>query len=125
MKADRFEDLNIYKQARVLTSAVYKMTRCSSFSRDYFLVDQMRRSSVSVMLNIAEGFERKSDKEFSQFLFIAKGSCGELRAQLDVAIDQSYIDEKLYKDLKNSSEKLSSMISNLITYLRKKQANQK
>ena len=72
------------------------------------------------MSNIAEGFERKGDKEFAQFLFIAKGSCGELRAQLDIVLDQNYVEKSVYIETRKRAEKLSSMISNLITYLRNK-----
>ncbi len=118
MKAKRFEDLNIYKQARELTHDIYGITKSSGFQNDFYLINQIRKSAVSIMSNIAEGFERKGDKEFAQFLFIAKGSCGELRAQMDIALDQSYVNETLYKNTRSKCEKTSSMISNLIKYLR-------
>ena len=118
MKAKRFEDLNIYKQARELTHDIYGITKSSGFQKDFYLTNQIRKSAVSIMSNIAEGFERKGDKEFAQFLFIAKGSCGELRAQMDISLDQSYINETLYKNTRSKCEKTSSMISNLIKYLR-------
>ncbi|OGF46903.1 MAG: hypothetical protein A2452_07040 [Candidatus Firestonebacteria bacterium RIFOXYC2_FULL_39_67] len=120
MKAERFEDLNIYKEARVLAKDIYEISRLPGFEKDFYLVGQIRRSAVSIMSNIAEGFERKGDKEFSQFLFIAKGSCGELRAQMDIIMDQGYVKDAPYKSIRNKSEKLNSMISNLIKYLRVK-----
>ncbi|OGF44265.1 MAG: hypothetical protein A2231_02025 [Candidatus Firestonebacteria bacterium RIFOXYA2_FULL_40_8] len=120
MKADRFEDLNIYRGARVLAKDIYEISKLPEFGKDFYLLNQIRRSAVSIMSNIAEGFERKGDKEFAQFLFIAKGSCGELRAQLDIVLDQNYINKSVYAGIKSKAEKLSSMISNLITYLRTK-----
>ena len=98
-KPRKFEDLNVYKEARMLTNKVYEITRRSGFSKDYGLVDQIRRASVSVMSNIAEGFERGSNTEFIQFLYIAKGSCGEVRSQLSIAYDQKYVGEDDCKNL--------------------------
>ena len=118
MKIGRFEDLNIYKDSRLLTKKIYEVTKTQRFSKDFSLVNQIRRSAGSIMLNVAEGFERKGDKEFSQFLFIAKGSCGEIRAQLDIALDQSYMEKEVYRSLREDCEKISKMISNLIKYLR-------
>jgi four helix bundle protein len=89
----RFEDLQIWQKARELTRQIYDVTSRRAFSRDFGLRDQIRRASVSVMSNIAEGFERGSDAEFGRFLLIAKGSCGEVRSQLYVASDQGYLDE--------------------------------
>lgn len=120
-KVDTFEDLNVYKRARSLTNRIYEITRQNSFSKDYRLVDQIRRASVSIMSNIAEGFERGTNAEFIQFLFIAKGSCGEVRAQITIAADQEYINETILKDINNRCRLISGMISNLITYLKKSQ----
>ena len=117
-KVKCFEDLNVYKQARELTNLIYNCTRQKSFSRDYGLVDQIRRASISIMSNIAEGFERGSNKEFIQFLFIAKSSCGEVRAQLMIAFDQGYIDEHTYEQLVEKSKLVGGMIGNFITYLK-------
>lgn len=88
MKIERFEDLPIWKDARALSRAIYEISR--SF-KDFSLRDQMRRAAVSVVSNIAEGFERGSNKEFLQFLYVAKGSVGELRAQLYVALDEKWL----------------------------------
>jgi len=118
MKVESFEDLNIYQQARELTNKIYAVTRNEPFARDYGLVDQIRRASVSIMSNIAEGFERENNTEFIYFLYIAKGSCGEIRAQLTVALDQKYIDGDTCKDLIDRCRKISGMLNNLITYLK-------
>lgn len=117
-RVESFEDLNVYRQARELTNKIYEITRQGSFSKDYGLVDQIRRASVSIMSNIAEGFERGTNTEFSQFLFIAKGSCGEVRAQLSIAFDQQYIDENIHNNLVDRCRRISGMLSNLITYLK-------
>lgn len=117
-RVQSFEDLNVYKQARELTNKIYEITKESSFSKDYGLADQIRRASVSIMSNIAEGFERGTNTEFIHFLFIAKGSCGEVRSQLTIALDQKYIDENTYKNLVEKSRRISGMLGNLITYLK-------
>src|SRR3989304_9077475 len=117
-RVQSFEDLNVYKQTRDLTNKIYEITRQGSFSKDYGLVDQIRRASVSIMSNIAEGFERGTNAEFIQFLYIAKGSCGEVRAQLTIAFDQKYIDENSHKSLIDRCRRISGMLGNLITYLK-------
>ena len=117
-KVEKFDELNLYKKARLLTKAIYNATRGTAFSKDYGLTDQIRRASITIMSNIAEGFERGSNKEFIQFLFIAKGSCGEVRAQLSVALDQNYIDDELYNNLIDESIEVSKMLSKLISYLK-------
>jgi four helix bundle protein len=83
----RFEDIEGWKEARELVSAIYAVSSKGSFAKDSELRDQIRRAAVSVMSSIAEGFERGGDKEFSQFLSLAKASCGEVRSQLYVALD--------------------------------------
>jgi len=99
MKVQGFEDLHVYQRAREVTNRIYELTRNNSFARDFRLVDQIRGASVSIMSNIAEGFERGTNAEFVQFLYVAKGSSGEIRAQLTVAFDQSYISRADYHDL--------------------------
>ena len=91
MRISKFEDIESWKKARALTNEIYQATASGQFVRDFGLKDQIRRASVSVLSNIAEGFERGGDKEFLQFLAVAKGSCGEVRAQLYVALDQGYL----------------------------------
>ena len=119
MKANTFEELEIYKRARELTREIYTLTKGEEFSRDFGLKDQIRRAAVSIMSNIAEGFERKSNIEFSQFLFIAKGSCAEARAQLTAALDQQYIDDTVYTKLYADCKSISAMTSSLIKHLSK------
>jgi len=115
--ARSFEELNIWKNARELVNLIYELTKGDRFSRDYSLTDQIRRASVSIVSNIAEGFERGSNKEFVQFLYIAKGSCGELRSQLSIAFDQQYISIEDFSKARDECLKLSSMTNNLIRYL--------
>lgn len=114
---NRFEDLDAWKLARELVNLIYDLTEKEFFKRDYGLKDQMSRCSVSVMSNIAEGFERGSDKDFARFLFIAKGSCGELRSQLYVALDRKYISAEEFKIATDKAVLTSQKISGLIKYL--------
>jgi four helix bundle protein len=115
----RFEDLEAWKIARELTRTIYRLSSAGEFARDFGLRDQIRRASVSVISNIAEGFEREGDKEFLQFLAMAKGSCGEVRAQLYVAFDQLYIDEEQFNAISTKAIEVSQMISGLMKYLRR------
>lgn len=115
--AETFEELHTYQRARELANAVYAISREGSFARDYGLVDQIRRAAVSIMSNIAEGFERGSKTEFVQFLYIAKGSCGEVRAQLQIACDQHYISAETHGDLTARARQISGMIVNFIAHL--------
>ena len=112
-----FEKLNIWQNARELVKMIYGFTRQEKFTKDYSLIGQITRASVSIMSNIAEGFERGSNKEFIQFLYIAKGSCGEVRSQIYVAFDLRYISENDFAKAKEECMKLSAMISNFIRYL--------
>ncbi len=118
MAVKNFEDLNVWKQARQLTQEIYRLTKTEKFLKDFGLRDQIRRASISVMSNIAEGFERGGNQEFVQFLYVAKASCGEVRSQLYVALDQEYATANEGEKLLQLFGRLSSMISNLITYLR-------
>jgi len=119
MEVNNFEDLEIWKDARLLTKAIYQMTKETEFSKDFALRDQIRRASISVMSNIAEGFERGGNQEFIQFLYVAKASCGEVRSQLYVVLDQAYVAQKDYDAASKSFRRLSIMISNLIDYLKR------
>ena len=113
-----FEDLTCWKKSREITSHVYRITKNTEFSADYPLIKQIRRSAVSVMSNIAEGFERDGNKEFIHFLSIAKGSAGEVRAQLYVAKDQQYLTEAEFRFLLGLVIENSKVISGLIQYLK-------
>ncbi len=117
-KIYRFEDLEAWKIARELTKKVYRTSKNDLFIRDYGLRDQICRASVSVMSNIAEGFERDGNKEFVNFLSIAKGSSGEVRSQLYVALDQHYISESEFNAIYNKATENSRVISGLIKYLK-------
>lgn len=116
--AKNFEELEVWKSARQLTNQIYKMTSDGAFSKDYGLRDQIRRASVSIMSNIAEGYERGGNQELIQFLSIAKGSCGEVRCQLYVAGDEGYVDNKECGQLIDAFKKLSIMINNFMEYLK-------
>jgi four helix bundle protein len=113
-----FEDLEVWKTARELTNRIYGITTNGSFSKDYGLRDQIRRSAVSVMSNIAEGYERGGNQELIQFLSIAKGSSGEVRSQLYVAMDQGYVEKKECEQMIDIFKKLSIMINNFMEYLK-------
>ena len=116
-KIEKFEDIEAWKSAREITRLIYQISSTGDFSKDFALVNQIRRASISVLSNIAEGFERSGDKEFIQFLTIAKGSCGEVRAQLYVAFDQNYIDKEQFILVQNKLIETSRMLSGLIKYL--------
>jgi len=113
-----FEQIGAWQKARELTREVYRITAAGPFSRDYGLRDQIRRASVSIMSNIAEGFERSGSGEFGQFLSTAKGSAGEVRSQLYVALDQEYLTQDSFEVLLQKGTEISRMISGLMTYLR-------
>lgn len=118
MKIERFEDLEIWQEARVIAKQVFEITQNLPFSKDYKFKDQIRDSSGSIMDNIAEGFGRGGNKEFVQFLSIAKGSNDETRSQVYRAFDYQYIDEETKNDLVERSVQLSKKISSFIQYLR-------
>lgn len=117
-KAEGFEDLHVWKRARELVNHVYSLTKRKEFSNDPGLVDQLRRAAVSVISNISEGFERGSNTEFIQFLYLAKGSCGEVRSQMYIALDQGYITKKDFDAIKALARQVSGMLGNLIEYLK-------
>ena len=114
----RFEDLEVWKLARELCNDVYQLTLQKDFSRDFGLRDQINSSSGSVMDNIAEGFERDGSKEFSQFLAIAKGSCGECRSQLYRALDRNYISQEQFELTSQKTIELGRKIANFMSYLK-------
>lgn len=117
MKIKKFEELESWKKARELTRIVYGASATGSFGQDYALKKQLRRAAISVLSNIAEGFERGGDKEFLQFLSMAKGSCGEVRAQLYVALDQGYISNQVFDTLSLKATDIGKLISGLMKYL--------
>jgi four helix bundle protein len=114
----KFEEMERWQKARTIAKTVYLLSEKEKFSRDYGLRDQIRRASVSIMSNIAEGFERGTNKEFIQFLYIAKGSSGEVRTQLYIAFDLGYINKVEFENLSAELLALSKQISGFIKYLK-------
>lgn len=112
-----FEEIEAWKTGRELTREVYALTRQGAFMKDFGLRDQIQRACISIMPNIAEGCERGSDQEFKQYLTIAKGSAGEVRAQHYIALDQQYISMEIFNRLAASTRKISRMLNALIEYL--------
>ena len=117
MKFERFEDILAWQKARVLVNKVY---RAFSDSKDYGFNDQIQRAAVSVMNNIAEGFEKKSDAEFSKYLYISKGSCGEVRSMLYIASDLNKISKSQFDELYVLCYEESRILSGLIKSLNSK-----
>jgi four helix bundle protein len=113
VKAERFEDLIAWQKARELTQVVYSATHTRSFAADQGLAKQIQRAAVSVMSNIAEGFERGNIGDFHRFLIIAKASCGEVRSQLYVALDAGYLNTSEFQSLYKQAEEVSRIIGGL------------
>mgnify|MGYP002524180193 FL=1 len=109
-----FEELAIFQKARELSKKIYPVTNREGFKSDYRFVQQIRAAAGSIMDNIAEGFERTGNKEFLNFLYIAKGSCGEVRSQLIRANDVGYLTPEEYEELYSDCRKLSASIMNFI-----------
>lgn len=114
----KFEDIMAWKKALELSDLIYSYSNQNNFSKDFGLRDQMRRASVSVVSNIAEGFEREGNNQFIYFLLVAKASAGELRAQLYIARNQKYITAEEFEQLNNKVLEVSKTISGFISYLR-------
>lgn len=117
-KINRYEDLKVWQVGMTLVKAVYELTMAAEFARDFGLKDQIRRSAVSIPSNIAEGFERNGNREFVHFLYIAKGSAGELRTQLLIAFELAYISKEQYDKINIEVTTLGAMLFNLIDYLK-------
>ena len=109
----RFEDLIAWQKARTLTRMVYQATQQGAFTRDFGLSGQMQRAAVSIMSNVAEGFERSRSGEFHQFLSMAKASCAELRSQLYVASDVGYVDQARFEELLRHAEEVGRIVGAL------------
>ena len=124
MKYRQFEDLPVWKDSANLAIQVYEFTVADEFRRHYGLRDQLERAVQSISNNIAEGFERRSLREFHQFLTIAKASCAELRSQLYVALDCGYLSQATFDELRKQSDEVARIISGLRTAVEKKRQEQ-
>ena len=113
-----FTDILSWKIARKVTGRIYQITSNGPIAQDFGLRNQMRRSSTSIMSNIAEGFERDGNREFIQFLSVAKGSAGELRSQLYVALDAGYLDPTTFKELQEDVLRIMRLIGGLVIHLK-------
>ena len=116
-KIERFEDIQAWQKSRELNSEIYRITKNSNFSKDFALCDQIRRASISIMSNIAEGFGRKSKKEFANFLNMAHGSAAEVQCHLYIASDLNYINNEDFKALYEEVDEFSKMIQGFMNYL--------
>jgi four helix bundle protein len=117
MKIEKFEDIESWKKARELTRMIYRITASGEFAKDFGLRDQVRWASVSIMSNIAEGFECDGNKEFLNFLSIAKGSTGELRSQLYVALDANFINQAEFEKLCDGCMATCRLLAGFMKYL--------
>jgi len=117
MKISRFEDLRCWQEARKIVNRVYSVSRVGQFNQDHRLVNQVRGAATSIMANIAEGFSRRGNREFMQFLFISKSSAAELQSHLYVSLDQGYIDKTEFEKLYEEADKVQRQLSTLIKYL--------
>lgn len=114
MKIEKFEQITAWQKARVLNKVIYETF---SSCKDFSFKNQIERASVSIMNNIAEGFERHTNKELKKFLFISKGSCGEVRSMIYLALDLNYINKKNFDDIYESSVEISKILSGFIKTL--------
>lgn len=119
MKFNSFEDLQVWKDSRVFVHSIYQLTSEGKFNKDFGLRDQIQRAAVSIMNNIAEGFERNNNKEFVKFLGYSKGSAGEIRSMLYVALDLDYISRNDFDKIYSAAINIVTQLSNFIKYLRK------
>jgi len=117
-KSTSFEDLKVWQDTRKFVKSIYELTASESFKKDFGLKDQIQRAAVSIMNNIAEGFERNNNKEFVIFLKYSKGSAGEIRSMLYVALDLNYISKSTFEEYLENVIKIITQISNFIKYLK-------
>ena len=119
-KFNSFEEINSWKKSRIFNKRIYLITENANFKKDFDFVRQIRRASLSISSNIAEGFERNTDKEFIYFLYVAKASAGEVRSQLYLAFDLEYIIKEEFEMLLESITEISKLLSGFIKYLSQK-----
>ena len=115
----KFEEIEAWKKARELTKQIYGASSSGSFAKDFALRDQIRRAAISIMSNIAEGYDRGGTGEFLHFLSMAKGSAAELKCQLYVALDQNYVVDSAFAHLSELTAEIGNMIGGLMKYLRR------
>lgn len=125
MKIQKFEELNIWKSSLIITKDIYDLTAKGNFSKDYGLRDQIRRSAVSISSNIVEGFEKNNNNEFVRFLKIAKGSSGEVRNQLYIALAINYIDKKEFNNINAKLEDVANQIGGFHSLFAKEKNKQR
>ena len=118
LSIEKFEDILAWQKARLLTREVYRITRDASCHRDFRFCSQLQSASVSVMSNIAEGFERRTPRQFAQYLLIAKASCAEVRSLLYVGLDAAYVDMTAFNDLMGRAQEVARLVSGLRKSLR-------
>ena len=116
-RIERFEEIKGWQSGRELCKVIYAVTNKGSFSRDFGLRDQIRRAAVSVVSNIAEGFEGQNNRSFIRYLYIAKASCGEVRSQAYVALDQDYISRQEFGAIYDKATETSRLLAGFIAYL--------
>jgi four helix bundle protein len=119
-RIERFEDVIAWQKARSLTCEVYRVSNQGAFARDFALRDQVRRACISVMSNIAEGFERYSGAEFKHFLAVARGSAAEVRSQLYLACDLGYVDQETFDRFRRDCSEISRLLGALRTSIERK-----
>jgi len=124
-RVERFEDVIAWQKARGLTRAIYQVTLQGAFARDYGLVNQIQRASVSIMSNVAEGFDRGGRGEFHQFLSTAKASCAETRSLLYVALDAEYFDQPTFDQLVTRADEVIRIVSGLRTAVERQRDEQR
>ncbi|OGW17614.1 MAG: four helix bundle protein [Nitrospinae bacterium RIFCSPLOWO2_12_FULL_45_22] len=119
MKIEKFEDIDAWREARKLVNMIYDVSNNGNFSNDYGLRDQIRRASISAMSNISEGFDRETNKEFIQFLIIARASVSEVKSHMYVALDRKYLSIEEFDSIYNQANTVINLINGFIRYLRK------
>lgn len=120
MKIKKFEDIEAWQKARKLVQEIYQITGRGGLAKDFVLRDQIRRAAVSLMSSIAEGFGRRSNREFANFLNYSHGSTAEVQSHLHIALDQGYIKKETFNSLYKQCDEISRMVLSLSVYLRKK-----
>ena len=125
MKVKRFEDLQVWQDARMFVKSIYELTSLDNFKKDFGLKDQIQRAAVSIMNNISEGFERDNNKEFRKFLGYSKGSAGEVRSMLYIALDLKYISKEEFNSNYQNAVNIITQIANFKKYLHNYSASEK